>query len=114
MLASKLADTALVLGSVAALVVAAAVLVLVWRRGLGKFALELPGLKATVAAIDTKVDQINTAVNHQPEGESTLVQRVQLIERDSKAHRRWEAEVMALIGAQLGIEIPPPPQEDAA
>lgn len=112
MFATWLADTALVLSAAAGLVVASSILVLVWRRGLGKVAVALPGLKATVEAIDTKVDQINTAVNHQPEGESTLVQRVQAIERDSKAHRSWEAEVMHLIGAQLGIDIPPPPKED--
>lgn len=55
------------------------------------------------------VDQVNRAVNHQPEGMPTLVERVGRIETEAAAHRSWEAKVFDAIGSQLGIDLPPPP-----
>jgi hypothetical protein len=109
MLASKIGDIATLILAIGWLVVAVAVFRLVWTKGLKSLTVELPGMKTKLDALDEKVDQINTAVNHQPEGSSTLVQRVQTIESDQRDHRRWEGQVMALIADQLGIRIPPPP-----
>lgn len=100
----------MLIGAVAALVVVLVIAVLLLRGRLGSVSIELPGMKADLEAIKTEVGQINRAVNHQPDGASTLVQRVQTIERETRQHRRWEAEAMQLIGNQLGIEIPPPPE----
>jgi hypothetical protein len=59
-----------------------------------------------------RVKQVNRAVNHQPEGSLTLVERVVRIEHETKAHRSWENQVFHLIAAELGVSLPSnPPKE---
>lgn len=119
-MAGTLADVAaLVLAAGWAIITIAILVVVISKRRLS-VDVQLPGgvgakletFESTLTDLTTKVDQINTAVNHQPEGASTLVQRVQAIEAEAQAHRRWEAAAMQLIGQQLGIAIPPPPEEE--
>lgn len=64
------------------------------------------------------VAQINRAVNHQPDGSPTLVERVgrieartEVIESDTKAHRDWEHSAFSAIADQIGVALPPHPKE---
>jgi tetrahydromethanopterin S-methyltransferase subunit G len=111
MIAGMLTDTALVLAGAAAVILTIAVLILVFRGRFRSASFDMPGLKAKVEAMDRKVDQINTAVNHQPIGAATLVQRVQQIEQHMRETSAWQTEVMVLLGKQLGVDIPPPPHQ---
>lgn len=60
-----------------------------------------------------KVDSINQAVNHQPNSEPTLIQRVIGLQecydrfyRDLEAHRLWEHEAFIALAEEVGIELP--------
>lgn len=72
----------------------------------------------TVLSLRTRRDakQINRSVNHVGPDEPTLIQRVRRMERETAAHRRWEAETFDRIATQIGVEISAPPdahdQED--
>lgn len=109
MLASRTADAAALILATAALVLAAGVLILIWKKGLKSVSFRMAGLETKLEAVDGKVDQINTAVNHVPEGSRTLVQRVTTIESETRAHRAWETEVFRTIAAQIGCDIPEAP-----
>ena len=61
--------------------------------------------------IGTEVSAINTAVNHVPSGSPTLITRVGVMEEQSKLHRYWEKQVLEAICKQLGIKLPPHPEE---
>ena len=61
--------------------------------------------------IGTEVSAINTAVNHVPSGSPTLIHRVGIMEEKSKDHRVWEKTVLEAICKQLGIKLPPHPEE---
>jgi hypothetical protein len=60
-----------------------------------------------------RVKQVNRAVNHQPEGSLTLVERVGRIERETTAHRDWESEVFHLIAGQIGVTLPSNPKKES-
>lgn len=83
----------------AALVVAVAILLLVWRRALDRIAAKAGPFTVEVDAvrkldnIANHVEQINNAVNHVEAGEPPLVERVRTIERQLSA-----------VVAHLGIE----------
>jgi hypothetical protein len=66
-----------------------------------------------------KVDQINKAVNHQPEGSPTLVERVGTVEQlaaelaeETAAHRTWEHKAFTAIAEQIGVTLPPLPAKE--
>jgi hypothetical protein len=58
-----------------------------------------------------EVSQINRAVNHQPDGSPTLVERVGRIEDETIAHRRWEHEAFSAIATEIGVTLPDHPKE---
>lgn len=58
------------------------------------------------------IDQINTAVNHQVEGEPTLVQRVANVEHavtTAGLHRAWEKSAFTTLAHHVGCVLPPYP-----
>lgn len=57
------------------------------------------------------VKQVNRAVNHQPEGAPTLVERVGRIEKETSAHRTWEHAAFHALARHVGCELPPSPEE---
>ena len=61
------------------------------------------------------LDQINTAVNHQVEGEPTLVQRVVNVEHavaSAQLHRGWERDAFRKLASHVGCILPPYPHRD--
>lgn len=65
------------------------------------------------------VDQINRAVNHQPDEEPTLVQRVRNVEerteelaKQTRTHRDWEHKAFAALAIHVGCHLPPHPKEN--
>jgi hypothetical protein len=61
----------------------------------------------------TVLDQVNRAVNHQPEGSPTLVERVVAVEErteqlatETVAHRAWEHRVFAALAHHVGFNLP--------
>lgn len=62
--------------------------------------------------IGVKVDQVNTAVNHQPVGSRTLVQRIASIEIDTAAHRLWEHAAFSMLAKQVGCKLPTYPHQE--
>lgn len=77
MLATVLADVALVLGAIAAVIAAAAGWMAVQR---GR------RVEAAVGAMSIKVDSIDHATNQQPKHAPTLPQRLEIVERAQKHH----------------------------
>lgn len=71
----------------------------------------LAGLFVRSGRTSTAVGQINRAVNHQPEGSPTLVERVGRIETETTAHRHWEHLAFNAIADEIGVELPPHPKE---
>jgi hypothetical protein len=54
------------------------------------------------------IEQINTAVNHQEEGEPTLVERVVRLEKAANAshlHRDWEREAFQTLARHVGAHL---------
>jgi len=81
----------------------------------------LAGLYVQSRKTGTQVTQVNRAVNHQPEGTATLVQRVGTIEKEivsfkeeTEKHRCWEYGVFQLMGEHVGFRVPVRPTEDDA
>jgi hypothetical protein len=119
MLSTALADVALIFAAGALIIFALCVLLLVYRRGFKSVSVDTPMFKTKLEAVDrvarqlpeinAKLDQINTAVNHQPTGARTLVQRMIDVEQELRVHRAWEAQAMHTIAEHLGIPLDPPP-----
>ncbi len=64
-----------------------------------------------VAARNRKaIQQINRAVNHRPNGEPTLIQRVVRLEQNSSLHAEWSAQVLVAVAEQVGVDIPARPE----
>lgn len=68
-----------------------------------------------------EVRQVNRAVNNVPEGTLPLVKRVEALERsaqDLKEHNEvyssWMAKVLQILADQLGVKLPPYPEDKAA
>jgi len=79
----------------------------------------LAGLYMQSRRTGTEVKQVNRAVNHQPEGSATLVQRVGSIEdeiasfkAETAEHRRWEHRLFQSMGSHVGFTVPPHPAKD--
>ena len=79
----------------------------------------LAGLYVQSRKTGTEVAQVNRAVNHQPEGSATLVQRVGSIEdeiasfkAETAEHRRWEHRLFRSMGNHVGFAVPAHPTED--
>lgn len=116
---TELADVALLFAAAALVIFTATVLLLVYRRGFKSISVDTPMFKTKLEAVErvanqlpqinAKLDQINTAVNHQPAGARTLVQRMIDVEEELRVHRAWEAEAMHTIAEHLGISISAPP-----
>lgn len=99
MIADSLAqDYGVLIGAIAALIVAVSVAVVVWRRQWRTISASFGDMKVTV-------DQINKAVNNVPDGEHTLVQRVAALE----IGQRWEHGALQTIAGQIGVTLPTPP-----
>lgn len=78
----------------------------------------LVGLFVRQGKQGTKVEQINRAVNHQPAGSPTLVDRVGAVEKlaadlasDTAVHRDWERQVFIAIADEIGVKLPPLPKK---
>jgi hypothetical protein len=56
------------------------------------------------------IQQINRAVNHRPNGEPTLIQRVARLEQNSSLHAEWSAQVLVAVAEQVGVDIPARPE----
>ena len=72
----------------------------------------LVGLFRRVGKQAASVEQINRAVNHQGVGESTLIQRVVIVERrteeiaaEATKYRQWEHQVLTGIARHVGFAI---------
>lgn len=57
------------------------------------------------------VSQVNKAVNNVPEGELPLIKRVQRLEQRQDAQTRWLVDALQSFGRQLGVVIPPHPDQ---
>lgn len=64
------------------------------------------------------VEQINRAVNHQPEGSATLVERVGTLEDltdtivdETRIHRSWEWNALGALAHHVGCVLPVEPEE---
>lgn len=55
--------------------------------------------------------QINRAVNHVPDGEPTLIERVVHLEAEVDQHRRWERSAFGALAHHVGCELPPHPDD---
>ena len=64
-------------------------------------------------ATHTTLKEIDRAVNNQPVGTPTIVQRVASIERHVRVHHQWQTECVSAISVQLGVRLPVPPALDA-
>lgn len=116
---STLADVAVVIFAATLVIFALTVLLLVYRRGLKSVSVDTPMFKTKLEAVErvanqlpsisAKLDQINIAVNHQPAGARTLVQRLIDVEQEERVHRAWAAQAMHTIAEHLGIPLDPPP-----
>lgn len=65
-----------------------------------------------------EVSQVNRAVNDQPVGVATLVERVGVIGDDVEqikgetvAHREWERKVFIALAKEVGVELPRHPSD---
>lgn len=58
------------------------------------------------------INDVNRAVNHQPVGSPTLVERVGSIERDYASHRCWVQTSLRAVAAQVGTSLPPNPHQE--
>jgi len=65
-----------------------------------------------------EVSQVNRAVNHQPDGSATLVQRVGAIETqlddfktETGVNREWEHKAFRALAKEVGCVLPPHPRE---
>ena len=59
-----------------------------------------------------EVSQVNRAVNHVKPGAPTLIERVAALEREQARHRDWTYDSMCAIAHQLGVKLPPPPDNE--
>lgn len=91
----------ILLGALAALVLAVAVAWAIVRRLFGSVTAEVGQVKVKLDGITSEVQQINRAVNHVPEGDIPLVQRVRLLEQ----HQQWVRRTLTLLAVQLGVNI---------
>lgn len=89
------------IGAAAAFVLAAAIAWAIVRRLFGSVTAEVGQVKVKLDGITNEVQQINRAVNHVPEGDIPLVQRVRLLEQ----HQQWVRNVLTALAAQLGVNI---------
>jgi hypothetical protein len=72
------------------------------------------GLFYRQSGMRVAVDQINTAVNHQPEGDPTLIERVITLElqaQNGHLHRDWEREAFQLLAHEVGAHLPEYPDD---
>jgi hypothetical protein len=60
------------------------------------------------------VKTINRAVNHVGPNEPTLIQRVTELHEDHAAFREWTSQGLVLIGRQVGVKLPDPPEPTAS
>jgi hypothetical protein len=79
----------------------------------------LAGLYVQSRKTSTGVAEVNRAVNHQPTGSATLVQRVGSSEdeiasfkAETAEHRRWEHRLFRSMGNHVGFTVPAHPTED--
>lgn len=89
------------IGAAAALVIAIAVAWAIFKRVFSTVTAEVGAVKVSLEGITSEVQQINRAVNHVPEGDIPLVQRVRLLEQ----HQQWVRRTLTLLAAQLGVTI---------
>lgn len=68
--------------SVAVLVVALAVLLLIWRRAFSRVDFRVGAMHATLEAVAQKVEGIDHAVNQRPHGEPTMSDDVRVVRRE--------------------------------
>ncbi len=101
----------------AALVLAVAILLLVWRRGLrsvnvrfGNVEAQLSAVQADTTEVKAAVDKVNRAVNQVPPGTPTLVERVSVLE----TMQAWKITALQLIADQVGVRLPSPPPRSGA
>lgn len=119
MIAGQIYESAQVVGAIALLVLAIALLMLVKRRGFkrfdakfGKAGFSLEGMDQKLEAIERIGNKINIAVNNVPEGTPTLVERIGLLEEGHQellTHQRWEVDALCRMAARIGIPLSPPP-----
>lgn len=99
-----LSDVALVIGSLAVLIVALATGALVWRKGFSRLSTKVGSVEVTLEGIGRDVAQINNAVNNVPMGSLTLVSRVALLE----AGQAWERRMLLRIAQHVGVPVDTP------
>lgn len=78
-------------------------------------AVALTALFVRAGRTATEVAQVNRAVNHQPPGAPTLVERVEKLEvhrEETHEHWRWERRALAAIARNTGTVLPPHPREE--
>jgi hypothetical protein len=70
---------------------------------------DMVSMRNTISSMDTKIDQINTAVNHKHDHEPTLVERVRRIEseqRKNSAVLRWMSQSQEMMADHVGLQLP--------
>lgn len=69
-------------------------------------------LATKLETMSTQLEEIGVAVNHSPQGEPTLVERVRNVESTVDALQalsHWQADATVSLASHVGLAIPDPP-----